>query len=146
MTINSIKAFKIIIFLAVTGLLAACENKYETRTDGSYGDNQVCEKIEPTPVAFAAQRATPSEIATCEAAGGSVSPQGLAGFDMCVLPFCDAGEVCSDSSECIGKCFAEDASGGIGSPATGLCQPNSSPFGCRTEVTGGTLGATLCVD
>ncbi len=154
MTIKLNGIFKLALFIGAAGLFAGCTHYGDSTDDtdyadkGSYGE-EVCTKDAPTPVKFATRTATPAERSACEAAGGEVIPSGLAGFDMCVLPYCDGGDVCTDSSDCIGKCYlaaSADASGGFGSPASGQCQINSSPFGCRTEISGGTLGATLCID
>ena len=138
------------VLMAAVGAMAGCKDHYG-KGSGGYGASKPvygaeCTKVPPTPVPVS-QNATPSEIAACEAAGGTVGPGGLAGFDQCVLPFCDAGEVCSDSSECVGNCYTGPGfAGGSGTPTTGFCQPNSSPFGCRTEVVGGVAGPTICVD
>lgn len=133
------------LIVGAVGVLAACHDY--GKKDDSYGHQTppACEKVAPTPISVS-QPPTPAEQAACAAAGGTVQQGGLAGSFGCVLPFCDAGETCSDSADCIGNCYAVGAVGPIGSPATGQCQPNSSPFGCRTEISGGLVGPTLCVD
>lgn len=143
--------FKAALLIGAAGLFAGCTHYGDDADDtdyadkGSYGE-EVCTKDEPTPVEFATQTATPAERSACEAAGGEVIPSGLAGFDMCVLPYCDGGDVCTDSSDCVGKCYADGDFGGTGSAVSGVCQMNSSPFGCRTEVVAGQAGPAICVD
>lgn len=138
------------LLMGAVGAMASCD-RYENTPpppnepqQPAYGES--CPKIAPTPIRFATAVATPSERTTCEAAGGMVERGGLIGAEQCVLPYCDAGQACSDSSECIGQCFDTSASVPAGSPIVGACQPNNSPFGCRTEVVNGQRGPTLCVD
>lgn len=146
-------AFRIVavgLFLGLFALLASCDtSKAPPPDDGSnpppaYGAN--CPKVAPTPISVAAAVATPAERAACAAAGGSIERQGLLGAEGCVQPFCDAGQACTDSSECIGRCYADTNTDFDGGPAVGACQPTTSPFGCRTEVVAGAVGPTLCID
>lgn len=132
--------------LAAAGALAGCHDDYGKKKPGGYGKTPPpkCEKVVPTPIELS-QPPTQAETDACTAAGGSVAQVGLLQSFQCILPFCDAGESCTDSSQCIGSCFAVGAPP-IGTPTTGQCQPDSSPFGCRAEVTGGIVGPTICVD
>ena len=99
---------------------------------------------------FQGPKANRAERKACIAAGGAVSPQGLAGYEMCVLPYKDAGKTCSDSSECLGQCRAQSLSTPQQSEATqavkGQCQANNIPFGCYSEIIDGTVQPGLCVD
>lgn len=96
---------------------------------------------------FESSRATTAERAKCEAAGGKVMIGGLRGWENCVQPYSDAGKACMDSSECMGRCYAEGEYPGMGEETdAGRCQPNDSPFGCRTEIENGRAMPTLCVD
>ena len=66
---------------------------------------------------------------------------------MCVLPYADAGKVCTDSDQCMGDCrLADGPSLPSGTTATGVCQANTSPFGCFANVEDGKVDAALCVD
>jgi len=99
------------------------------------------------PVRIEGSAATDAERAACEAAGGEIMRAGLSGAETCIQPYEDAGKACMDSSECLGKCYVVGEYPGIGEATTaGQCQPTSSPFGCRTKVTGGKAGGMLCVD
>ena len=101
-------------------------------------------------IEFQGAVASAAERQSCTAAGGTISRQGLAGYEMCVLPYADAGKVCSDSSECLGQCRAQTLNTAQQSEAaqnvTGQCQANNIPFGCHSEIIGGTIQPGLCVD
>ena len=133
------------LLIGAVGLLASCD--HDKKKPDTYGQQPppACEKVAPTPVNVS-QPPTPAEQAACAAAGGEARRDGLAGFFSCILPLCDANQPCSDSSECIGRCYATGTVAAPGAPATGACQPTTSPFGCRTEIVGGVAGPTLCVD
>jgi|GEM_PF-3103076 len=97
----------------------------------------------------AGPRATEAETATCTSAGGAIQRVGIRQNDACIMPQCDAGQVCSDSSECVGRCLAGDGFDAVrGDPIamTGYCQPTTSNFGCTTEITAGLATMTLCMD
>ena len=64
----------------------------------------------------------------------------------CVIPYPDAGTACSDKSDCLGMCKANDDST-VGQLATGTCQRNNQDiFGCYNEVKGGAVAAGMCFD
>ncbi len=87
--------------------------------------------------------------AACTEAGGDVRQEGLLGLYRCVVPYADAGEQCSDPSECNGRCLAQDDvtdyDARVGE-AVGVCEADDSPFGCYAEVKGGTVEGMICVD
>lgn len=97
------------------------------------------------PLQIKAPRASRAETELCIAIGGAVLAQGLAGHDMCVRPYQDAGKICTDSAQCLGQCRT-DGFKSAGHKTAGTCQGNSSPFGCYTQVKGGMAEPTLCVD
>jgi len=84
----------------------------------------------------------------CAAKGGRVEQGGLLGYWNCVIPFTDAGKVCSDKSDCEGGCYASDNTerDAPAGKAMGKCQATNSPFGCRAEIRSGTLQPFMCVD
>lgn len=89
----------------------------------------------------------PRDQAGCQGAGGDWRREGMLGAYMCVTPYADAGRSCTDGAQCQGDCrLADDGPAPMGGPATGVCQANSSPFGCFTRVDNGRASATLCVD
>jgi len=98
-----------------------------------------------TPPHIKDKYASAAETELCEAIGGIISRQGLAGFEMCVVPYKDAGKTCRDSADCLGQCRTDNAVN-IGESTTGLCQANNIPFGCFTEVKNGRAQPGLCVD
>lgn len=86
---------------------------------------------------------TPQTAVECAAAGGEWGPVGLMRTEACTLKSPDAGKVCSDSSECAGSCWSDEAPG---SKAAGFCQPTNMPFGCHSEVRDGIVQPALCAD
>lgn len=87
--------------------------------------------------------AEPTNDAACVAAGGKWGPVGLMGTPACTLPSPTAGKQCSDSSECAGSCWTDQAPGSKGA---GYCQPTNMPFGCHSEVVNGVAQPALCAD
>ena len=86
-----------------------------------------------------------AERNTCLKTGGIVERAGLLGAQRCTRPYSDGGQVCSDSSQCQGRCRTTP-NVPAGSPVTGICQPSDNPFGCFAEVSNGIAGPGLCVD
>ncbi len=107
---------------------------------------------EPAPTAyqsidFAGEKATAEERALCDAAGGEVHRDGLAGFERCTQTYGDAGKSCTDSSDCEGRCEVSGEFSDMGKRGvTGRCQATDSPFGCFQIVENGQATAALCVD
>jgi hypothetical protein len=98
-------------------------------------------------IVFAASKATPAEIAACEAAGGAIQPSGKLQWENCVQPFADAGKACSGDADCLGECRYEGAGElAPGAAAIGTCQVTDARFGCNTVVENGKIAHTLCVD
>lgn len=89
----------------------------------------------PTP------RPQPTTEQDCVQQGGTWGPQGMLGTDMCNLPATDAGQACTDISQCEGTCLADD------DPAVtvGRCSQYTLNFGCYAIIQGGER-LTLCVD
>ena len=88
----------------------------------------------------------PGSESGCVAAGGEWSREGRLGAWMCVMPYADAGRPCTDGDQCLGDCRARELGPAEARPVTGVCQANTSPFGCFTRVEDGRAAATLCVD
>ena len=81
----------------------------------------------------------PTNEQDCLKQGGTWGPQGKAQQNLCDLPTTDAGQVCTDTSECEGTCFAVQSGSG------GTCSPRRVNFGCHTVMKDGApMG--LCVD
>jgi hypothetical protein len=95
-------------------------------------DNSVLEALTANPAA-------------CAKTGGEVRPVCMRGMPMCVVPFPDAGKVCSDSSECMGTCRG-DGSAQPEKPAKGVCSRNTDPCGCYQLVEKGVAQYMLCAD
>ncbi len=119
-------------------ILAACS------TQASGPSDEMAYK----PIQFEGVKATSSERAMCEKAGGEVIRTGKLGAEHCVQDLPDAGEVCSDDSDCLGRCVIVDA---ISEPAPGtvmdgVCEATDDYFGCTTLVNEGVIVGTLCVD
>lgn len=98
------------------------------------------------PITFEGQTATPEERARCEAAGGEVRPAGRAQFENCIQTFDDAGESCSDASDCTGRCLVVGEMVEGGTEVSGQCAADDERFGCYQTITGGVADAGICVD
>lgn len=81
----------------------------------------------------------------CLASGGTVEKAGMLGGERCTLSYGDGGQVCTDSSQCQGKCVAELA-GANQNNTSGICERSDNPFGCYALVESGRTGPALCVD
>ncbi len=90
---------------------------------------------QPTAVPVTA----PTNEQDCLQQGGVWGPQGMAQTDMCDLPATDAGQPCTDSSQCQGLCLAANT------PGTGVCSPRTINFGCHDIMQEG-VQMGICID
>ena len=81
----------------------------------------------------------------CLASGGNVEKAGMLGAERCTLSYRDGGQICTDSSQCLGNCVAELA-GANQDSASGICQRTDNPFGCYALVENGRTGSAICTD
>jgi len=89
---------------------------------------------------------TEKQVADCAKRGGSLERGGMLGAYHCVVKFSDGGKTCDDRSQCQGQCVSYRFDHPYGQKGTGICQYNSSPFGCYATVTKGIVGGVKCVD
>ena len=83
----------------------------------------------------------------CTARGGEMRQVGRMQSWQCVVKYADAGQRCTDGSQCQGQCEIPGNSGvAPGAAAVGQCQADSNRFGCRTTIKDGKAEATLCID
>ncbi|MEC7288641.1 MAG: hypothetical protein VXW22_00885 [Pseudomonadota bacterium] len=124
--------------IMLMGLLGACLNS----------ENEPTENLPEAYayISFAAETATRRERARCEAAGGEVRRDGMAGWEQCIQIPPDAGLSCSDSSECADRCMVVGEFAEFGMATTGQCSSSDSPFGCYQTVEGGVAEPAICVD
>jgi len=106
-----------------------------------------------TEIKFKERRATQAERELCTASGGKVVVAGRARYETCEMTYPDAGQVCSDKSDCHGQCVANQTdarrlkdAANLAGQMTGTCQKTNSRFGCHAIVKNGTISATLCID
>lgn len=103
-----------------------------------------------SPVPRPSEEASVPTAAQCAAVGAFLDQRGLFGKPMCVRRFSDAGKVCSDKSDCIGRCIIEDKgqlqSLAIDTGTTGQCQADDRLFGCYAEIVNGRVTERVCVD
>lgn len=85
------------------------------------------------------------EDTACYAAGGNVRRVCRSQRYMCVMPYKDAGTVCSDSSQCEGRCVGDPDEAPTGGQMAGRCEADNDPCGCTIEIIAG-VARTLCVD
>lgn len=114
----------------------------------------------PRPTATPTARPTksmidiPKDKAACEAQGGKWGRIGLAPRDACNLPTSDAGQICSDSSECEGACVADLSRADYDRvtknkviiDSAGKCTPWRIVVGCLAVVTDGKVNGIMCID
>jgi len=100
-----------------------------------------------TRVSVENELATTAEKAACTAVGGEIMRVGMLGYENCVQTYADAGNVCTDASDCIGLCLsAPGVDATPGEQMSGECKATDSPFGCYTTIADGRAEGTLCVD
>ena len=106
-----------------------------------------------TEIKFKERRATQAERELCIASGGKVVVAGRARYETCEMTYPDAGQVCSDTSDCHGQCIANQTdarhlkdAANLAGKMTGTCQKTNNRFGCHAIVKNGTISATLCID
>lgn len=96
-------------------------------------------------IQFAGRIATKAEKKECLSVGGKISNVGMRQAEVCIQRYPDAGKVCQDNSDCMGRCLAESRVPSQ-KPATGRCQVEDSLFGCRQSIENGIAQALLCID
>ena len=83
----------------------------------------------------------------CSNSGGNLERRGLGGALTCVTQYSDAGETCSDSSDCEGACLTYSADIQEGDSVLGLCQATEpTRSGCFANIYGGIADAPLCLN
>ena len=97
-------------------------------------------------VRFEGEVASDAERAACAEAGGSISREGMLGWEHCVQTYPDAGQTCTGDADCLGTCRYEGDASQPGARVSGTCQVRDVPFGCYATVEGGRLQHALCVD
>ena len=122
---------------AAFALLCACAPKAETVGSST-----------PTAQAAAGVASDSADLANCAARGGVVDTVGRMQRQVCRVPYADAGKTCSNKSDCRGRCIYNDEEGGgpPAEPVTGQCQQFATQFGCYSEIDGGKVVSTICVD
>jgi len=114
---------------------------------------QLDEGADTTVTVGAVERPTLSDPSTfneadqtaCTDFGGTYTRAGLLGYYNCFVDYTDGGSVCSDTSDCEGRCMASSIQD-TSAQQTGTCQLTSNPFGCNAEVINGVVQPGLCVD
>jgi hypothetical protein len=86
------------------------------------------------------------DVDECKASGGSVEGVCMFGLPACVIPFADAGQPCSDSSQCEGLCWNDGWGMAQGTEATGYCTANAQDCKCGVEILDGRANGGICED
>ena len=108
-------------------------------------------RLPPAPDTAVAEREL--ELAQCRTKGGELREGVATEKPVCVIPYPDAGKVCSDSSQCTGTCRitgdeirAKKVVPGVAT-VKGTCQRDKFDIGgCYAKVTKGMLGVVVCMD
>lgn len=132
-----------LMILVGVAVLAGCAlwGGHQDKTDTANPDTPYAK------VDVAGVKATLTERQTCEAVGGEIRRDGLAGHEICVQTYADAGQSCRDSSDCLGRCMITGEFADFDAPTDkGQCEVNDSPFGCYQTVEDGKATPGLCVD
>ena len=122
---------------AAFAVLCACAPKVDT-----------AETNVPATETAASVASDSTDVANCAARGGVVDTVGRMQRQVCRIPFADAGKTCRNKTDCAGRCIYDREEGG-GEPTgavTGKCQQYATQFGCFSEVDGGKIKSTICVD
>jgi len=122
---------------AAFAFLCACAPKTET-----------AETTAPVVQTAAGAASDSTGLTNCAARGGVIDTVGRMQRQVCRVPFADAGKTCRNKSDCQGRCIYDREEGG-GEPTgavTGQCQRYATQFGCFSEVDGGKIKSTICVD
>ncbi len=108
-----------------------------------------------TDIAIAKREASVIERNRCSAVGGEISKVGKLQAEQCVQTYADAGNSCSDSSECFGRCLVHINEQGDdalenslerGASISGACEVKNNSFGCKALVNNGVYEGTICID
>ncbi len=100
-----------------------------------------------TPVSDSVKAAAASDPVACAALNGTIRPVCRRQLPACVIAYRDARKTCANDADCEGKCILKNgAPNDPNATVTGQCQSNSNPCGCRTEVDGGKVLRSICVD
>ncbi|WP_082835877.1 hypothetical protein [Croceicoccus bisphenolivorans] len=97
------------------------------------------------PDAQAPVSAGAADAESCKAAGGFLDQRGRMQSLICVHPYADAGNACTDNQQCDGKCVTAVDDGPDGE-VVGSCQADDALFGCYAEVVDGKVVRAICVD
>lgn len=101
----------------------------------------------PAPPSTPAAADAALDPAACAAHHGTIRPVCRMQRPACVIAYADAGRPCRNRSDCEGRCLLKgDAPTDPAAPVIGRCQATSDPCGCRTEVDGGKVAGSICVD
>ena len=85
------------------------------------------------------------DIRTCQSRGDRIVSFGPSTW--CSEIYNDGGKVCSDSSECEGRCVVEEpVEVAAGVEATGMCQAEEPVSSCYATITKGIAGLTICIN
>lgn len=101
---------------------------------------------EPQPSADTQASPVP-QTAECTAKGGAIRKVCRMQKPACVIPYPDAGQRCTDKSQCKGLCIVDSEKPlEDGAAAQGRCQVDDDPCGCKIEVRDGKVAGGRCVD
>lgn len=87
------------------------------------------------------------DVDSCKAGGGSIQRVCRRQFPACVTSYKDAGQRCTDSDQCEGRCILDiDHEPAPDETVSGRCEQDDDPCGCKIEVIDSRVGGGACVD
>jgi len=124
-----------------SGIAAGCVLFLVASTQAGPASAQDCPKSDPV--------AQKMKEEACRAAGDEWGRFGaiahLCGIYSCAPRTKDGGKPCRNRLECEHLCIYRP-SAALGAEVTGECAAVKSPFGCITQVDGGRVVGTVCMD
>jgi hypothetical protein len=82
----------------------------------------------------------------CEKEGGTWKQSSSKQSAICVLPASDAGNVCSDSSQCTVACVTKSDNVVAGTKVEGMCLESTDLFNCPIYVSKGVAEQSMCAN
>ena len=130
---------RVLLIIALSFALTACATTQSAPTSPTSNmDSEVKDMREQAVDEF--------NVYECIMQGKAVVAAGMHGMPACIDIYSDGGKVCSDSSECEGRCTTREVVE-AGARISGVCQGSGlDRFGCYNQISNGVARPAICVD